>query len=227
MCGRFSLTLETEDIEHFLRETFQIDQPLNMAFPRYNIAPTQEVLCVLFDGRRFRAGPLRWGLIPPFAKDKRIGSRLINARVETVAEKPSFKHAFYNRRCLILADGFYEWKKEGHEKIPYRIVAKDQRIFAFAGLWSAYTNPKGEKIYTCTIITQESNALMRQIHPRMPVILSPENQKAWLNPAIKDDETLKSLLLPYDPEKMDLYPISRDINYVKNDFPELIQPVND
>ena len=226
MCGRFSLTLELEEIELYLSDTFQIHRPLDMPFPRYNIAPTQQVLSVISDGEGYRAGPLTWGLVPPFAKDEKMGSRLINARAETIAEKPSFKHSFYHRRCLVLADGFYEWKKLNDKKIPYRIRIKDQPIFAFAGLWSKYTNPQGKNIFTCTIITTESNHFMSKIHHRMPVILTPEQQKLWLDPRIKDRDTLESLLVQYDDQLMDMYSVSTDVNNVKNDHPKLIQPVS-
>lgn len=225
MCGRFSLTQELEEVEHYLSEEFQIYPPLEVTLPRYNIAPTQNVLSIIYDGNQYRAGTLKWGLIPPFAKDEKIGSRLINARAETIAEKPSFKHSFYHRRCLILADSFYEWKKTDKEKIPYRIYLKDQELFTFAGLWSMYTRPTGEKIFTCTIITTAANEVMAPIHHRMPVILSKENQKRWLDPAIRQREELEALLSPYSTTQFDLYPISNQVNFVRNDHPGIIEPI--
>lgn len=224
MCGRFSLTQELEEVEHYLSDEFQIYNSIEVALPRYNIAPTQRVLSIIHDGINYRAGTLKWGFIPHFARDEKIGSRLINARAETIAEKPSFRHSFYNRRCLVLADSFYEWQNTEQGKIPYRIFLKDEPIFTFAGLWSAYTNPQGEKIFTCTIITTEANELMAPIHHRMPVILTKDDQKRWLDPN-NHRESLESLLKPYDSHAMDLYPISNQVHAFKNDHPGIIVPI--
>jgi putative SOS response-associated peptidase YedK len=157
--------------------------------------------------------PVRWGLIPSWAKDAKIGNKLINARGETVAEKPSFRSAFRKRRCLIPADGFYEWKKLDGGKQPHFIHLRDEEPFAFAGLWEHWTNPDdGEVIESCTIVTTEANALMRTLHDRMPVILPPADYDRWLDPATQDVEGLKELLRPYSSEEMTAYPISAYVN---------------
>ncbi|MCK7485019.1 MAG: SOS response-associated peptidase [Bacillus subtilis] len=139
-------------------------------------------MTVLSDGVRYRVGELKWGLVPPFASDPKIGYSMINAKSETLFEKPSYRASIAKKRCVILADGFYEWKTEGSQKIPHRIVLKDQKLFAMAGLWSAYQREDGSKLFTCTIITTQANPLVATIHDRMPVILEGANLKEWLDP---------------------------------------------
>lgn len=219
MCGRFSLA---EDI-HRLQMQFQFEYE-GEYFPRYNIAPSQNILTVI-QGNEGRIGKqLRWGLIPFWAKDEKIGYKLINARAETLDEKASFKHPLKKRRCLILADGFYEWKKDVKTKQPYRFVLKNREPFAFAGLWDRWEKGN-EVIYSCTIITTRPNELAEKVHDRMPVILTRENQNAWLDRTIEDTEYLKSLLVPYDAEEMEAYEVSTLINSPKNETKEVIAPV--
>jgi putative SOS response-associated peptidase YedK len=165
---------------------------------------------------------LRWGLIPSWAKDESIGSRMINARAESLAEKPSFKRLLHSKRCLIVADGFYEWKQENGSKTPMYITMKDDEPFAFAGLWDTWKNPDGEELRTCTIITTEPNALVAPIHNRMPAILLPDAREAWLDPSIKDDELLTHLLAPYPPEAMTARAVSRLVNDPKHDSPDVL-----
>jgi putative SOS response-associated peptidase YedK len=220
VCGRFSLTVS----EEILRQYFPFKLPKKV-LPRYNIAPSQEVLAVVSDDGKMTGKMLKWGLVPYWANDPKIGFKMINARAETVDEKASFKHAFKKRRCLILADGFYEWKKEGDKKIPYRFTLKNEQPFAFAGLWEKW-DKHGGPMYTCTIITTKANELVEAIHDRMPVILPKEWEKVWLDPAIEDAEYLKSLLRPYPSEEMKMYEVSTIVNSPKNDVSDCIKPVH-
>ena len=167
----------------------------------------------------------QWGLIPSWAKDPKIGNKMINARAETLAEKPSFRSALKRRRCLVVADGFYEWKKTGAAKTPMFIQLKDGRPFAFAGLWEVWQPPDGSLIKTCTIITTEPNALMADIHNRMPAILSPEAYDLWLTPGELSADAVLPLLKPYDPTQMKATPVSARVNSPAVDAPELVLPL--
>lgn len=222
MCGRFTLTANPAELqETFVNYTF----PAKFA-PRFNIAPTQPVLAIPNDDRN-EAGFFVWGLIPMWAKDPSIGSRLINARAETLAEKPSFRSSLKYKRCLILADGFYEWKAGpgGKTKTPYFIHMNDRKPFAFAGLWDSWNSPDGSQIKTCTIITTEPNDLMALIHNRMPAILHPRDYAKWLDPSPQTPENLKPLIKPYPSERMNAYPVSTLVNKPEVDTSELVVPV--
>lgn len=220
MCGRFSLF---ESIE-LLQTEFEFEY--NGDFQeRYNIAPGQPILAVINIGSSRKGMDMKWGLIPNWANDEKIGYKMINARSETIDEKASFKHALKKRRCLILADGFYEWKKDGKIKQPYRFEMKDRRPFAFAGLWENWEKD-GEKVISCTIVTTNANELTQKVHDRMPVILPKDKQHVWLNPSIQDFQELKQLLVPYDANSMKSYQISTAINSAKNEGKELILPLN-
>ena len=217
MCGRFTLSQSAEAIA----SVFQLNQAPTLE-PRYNIAPTQPVATVLQTSaheRQFQL--LRWGLIPAWAKDATMGSRLINARAETVAEKPSFRSAFRHRRCLVIADGFYEWRRQDGKKQPFYFRMQNQQPFAFAGLWEHWQDPKGEAINSCTILTTEANELLQQIHERMPVILNPKDYDMWLDPTMQIEQ-LQQLLQPYSSAVMTSYPVSTKVNKPTNDTPELI-----
>jgi len=222
MCGRFTLTVDPAELqEKFGGYVF----PKKFA-PRFNIAPTQPVLAIPND-EKFRADFFVWGLIPMWAKDPAIGNRLINARGETVAEKPSFRGSLKYKRCLILADGFYEWKaaKDRKTKTPYFIHMKDRKPFAFAGLWDTWNSPDGSAIRSCTIITTEPNELMTMIHDRMPAILHPRDYAKWLDPTPQTPDQLLPLIKPYPAEAMDAYIVSTMVNKPANDMPELVVPV--
>jgi putative SOS response-associated peptidase YedK len=221
MCGRFTLSLDPADLAAAFPE-FNFPQKLA---PRYNIAPTQPVLALPNDGSR-RADFFLWGLIPSWAKDPSIGSRLINARAETLAEKPSFRAAFKYRRCLIFADGFYEWQPLPGQKAkqPYFIRLKSGRPFAFAGLWELWNSPDGGQLPSCTIITTTPNELMAGLHNRMPVILRPDDYAQWLDPAPLPTRSLLPLLQPYPAEEMTAHPVSPLVNNPANDRPECTQP---
>ena len=189
--------------------------------PRYNIAPTQSVP-VIVAGDKLKI--MDWGLIPFWVKEETTGNRLINARAETLAEKKSYRHNLKHRRCLIPADGFYEWEKKGREKIPYRFTLKDDKLFAFAGLWESRQSRTGEEIETFCIITTAANELVEKIHGRMPVILSREAEKIWLDHEIDKPEILLPLLKPYPAEKMTATRVSRQVNSPANDHPGVLQP---
>lgn len=216
MCGRFSLYNLPELINEY-----QLDFSDEIK-PHYNIAPSQAILAIINDGG-YHARQLRWGLIPFWSKAVFAG--LINARAETVDQKPSFRQSFAKRRCLIPADGFYEWKKQEKGKQPYRITLKDRQVFAFAGLWETWTSPSGDTINSAAIITTEPNAAIRPIHNRMPVVLPKTAESVWLD-GDADHQTLKSLLKPYRSEQMELYPISNRVNSARNDSPSVLEPVS-
>ncbi len=221
MCGRYTLRSNPSQIA----STFGLDSVPELP-SRYNIAPTQDVAAVRLshesDGREWVL--LHWGLIPSWAKEAKIGHRMINARAETIAEKPSFRSAFTKRRCLIVADGFYEWQKVDGNKQPYFIHRADDEPFAFAGLWEHW-NAKGEEIQSCTIITTAANALMEPIHDRMPVILGNKDWPTWLDVEFKDKDLLKGLLKPCDPDVLDAYPISTLVNNPGNDVAKCIERI--
>ncbi len=223
MCGRYSLTTPVEG----LRQVFGFLEQPNLA-PRYNVAPSQEIAAVRLgeDGERHFA-QLRWGLIPSWAKDVKIGYKMINARAETVAEKPAFRAAFRRRRCLVLADGFYEWqKREKGAKQPYRITLADGGPFGFAGLWESWRDPESdERIESATIIVTEANDLLRPIHDRMPVILAPADFDAWLD-VEQPREAAEALLRPYPAAALITTPVSTRVNKVTNDDLEVIAPID-
>ena len=223
MCGRFTLTVDPAELQDtFSNYTF----PSRFA-PRFNIAPSQPVLAIPNDGTN-TADFFIWGLIPMWAKDPSIGNRLINARGETIAEKPSFRGSFKHKRCLILADGFYEWKTSPVKKTktPYFIHMKDRSPFAFAGLWDAWESPDGSSIRTCTIITTEPNELMATLHNRMPVILHPRDHAKWLDASHQTPENLLTLIKPYPADAMSAHPVSTLVNNPSNDSPELVVPAS-
>lgn len=222
MCGRFTLAVDASQ----LQDAFPWLEIGGEITPRYNIAPNQPVAVVPNDGRN-RLDFFLWGLIPSWAKDPRIGSRLINARAETLAEKPAFRAALRRRRCLILADGFYEWRKEadGRTKTPVYICLKSRAPFAFAGLWEVWQSPDGSEVLSCTIITTPPNELLAGIHNRMPAILPSQAYAQWLSPEEVSPSVLKALLRPYPSEEMLAYPVSPRVNRPEVDTPELILPV--
>jgi putative SOS response-associated peptidase YedK len=219
MCGRYTLATPVEKLaEEFGIDASSVDLP-----PNYNVAPTQGVAAVLAENGHRRLEILRWGLIPSWADDPQIGSRMINARAETAPEKPSFRRSFRERRCLIPADGFYEWKRTSGAKQPYYIHMKEGRPFAFAGLWESWKDDGGPEIRSCTILTTKPNALAGEIHDRMPVILPTGSYDVWLDPQADRDE-LYGLLAPYPEDEMEAYPVSRFVNSPQNNDPRCIEP---
>jgi len=220
MCGRFRVARKKEILE----AAFDVDAALDDTDwePRYNVAPGQAIGVVRQDASRPVRGlaKMRWGLIPSWAKDAAIGYKMINARSETVATKPSFRGPLRSRRCLIPADGFYEWKHEGKEKLPYCFTLTDDSVFAFAGLWEQWKSPQGDVVESCTILTTEPNELMKDVHDRMPVILSGDAYDLWLDPGFSNVAELQTLLRPYPAEAMKRYRVSQRVNQIKNDDAE-------
>ena len=193
--------------------------------PSFNVAPTDNVAVVLNNGVK-QLVAMRWGLVPFWATDPKIASKHINARAETLTVKPAFKDAFKRRRCLVVADGFFEWQKQGATKTPLFIHLEPERPFGFAGLYEIWTPPLGEKLVTCTIITTEPNELVRPIHDRMPVILPKDAEDFWLDPAVEDHTRLLDLLQPYQASDMAAYTVSKLVNSVKNNSPECLERVS-
>ncbi|MDW7651110.1 MAG: SOS response-associated peptidase [Bacillota bacterium] len=216
MCGRYTL-VEWEE----LQERFGV-AVADKLVPRYNIAPTQTVPVIIDDN-----GPqlkfFRWGLIPFWAKDKSIGNKLINARAESVHEKNSFRESFRRRRCLVPADGFFEWKNDGSVKKPFRFTRYDGALFAFAGLWDVWRAPEGEAVGSFTIITTQANELVSPVHDRMPVILNREDEQTWLKPAGVNNDALRALLVPHKTDGLVCYEVSALVNSSRNNTPQVIE----
>ena len=222
MCGRYSLIADLGE----LARRFEFDGDQLKFESAYNVAPTQEVLTVVGGATR-RGGFMRWGLIPHWAKNASIGSRMINARGETVAEKPAFRDALRRRRCLVLADGFYEWQRTGGAKRPMRIVMRSGEPFAFAGLWSVWRDPEGKAVPSCAIITTAANDLLRPIHDRMPVVLPKDLEELWLDLSVEDASTLTSIMAPYSADALEAYEVSSLVNSFANDGTEVAAPVGE
>ncbi len=222
MCGRFTLTLDPGE----LQELLELGPFTHIVQPRYNIAPSQPIPIVK-DHEKRSVELYRWGFVPSWADDPKIGYRMINARSETAHEKPSFRAAFKRRRCLILADGFFEWHAEekGAPKTPYLFKLKNDAPFTFAGLYEHWQSPEGGELHSCTILTCEPNALVEPYHNRMPVLLGDEARWDWLNPELAQ-EILISLLDPYPAEGMKCFAVSREVNSPQNDRPEILEPVS-
>ncbi|MBI5669151.1 MAG: SOS response-associated peptidase [Chloroflexi bacterium] len=219
MCGRFVLTANPEAIQQEFHLTNVPDLP-----PRYNIAPTQPVAVISNDNPR-ELTFYKWGLIPSWAKDAAIGNKMINARAESVAEKPAFRAAFKRRRCILPSDGFYEWQERDGKKVPLFIHLEDRKLFGLAGLWEIWHSPEGDTVRSCTILTTDANDFMQPIHNRMPVILRKEDYDLWLAPDEPPSDVLQGLLRPYDSAPMRAYEVSKMVNRPGNDVPELIAPV--
>ena len=220
MCGRYSLIADLGE----LARRFEFEGDWLEFESSYNVAPTHNVLTVV-GGEARRAGYMRWGLIPHWAKDHRIGSRMINARAETVAEKPSFRDSLRRRRCLVLADGFYEWQRNGKEKRPMRVVMRSGEPFAFAGIWSVWKDPEGNRIPSCAIITTTANDVLEPIHERMPVVLPREAEQFWLDPSVEDPAAITDVLNPAPDDAMNAYEVSSLVNSVANNRAEVTQAV--
>jgi putative SOS response-associated peptidase YedK len=220
VCGRYTLSTPAD----LVAELFELETTPELA-PRYNIAPSQEAAVVRksADGRRLDL--LRWGLIPFWAKDAKIGYRTINARSETAAAKPAFRAAFRRRRCLVVADGFYEWARRGDSKQPYHFRLAGSGPMAFAGLWESWNDPEGGPLESFTILTTEANSLVAQAHPRMPVILPPGSHRSWLSDAVTAPEALQPMLVPYPAAEMEGFAVSTRVNSPRNDSAECVEPV--
>ena len=221
MCGRFVLSSTATDIvKEFNAEQYSFDLE-----PNYNVAPTHKIVIIKNEGVN-KLIQCKWGFIPTWSKDPEKSHKMINARAETIAEKATFKSAFKNQRCLIVADGFFEWQKEGKKKKPLYIRLKSNKPFAFAGLYNVWTSPEWDKSCTCTIITTEANELLEPIHDRMPAIISKENYEIWLDPDVQDKDVLLPLLTPYDSSKMEYYSVSPKVNSTSYNSADIIVPEN-
>jgi putative SOS response-associated peptidase YedK len=222
MCGRYTLS-KKEKLAEMLRDRFVFEEFSEIRLiPRFNIAPTQQIPVILnANGHARQLVTARWGLVPSWAKDEKIGSSLVNARCETIASKAAFRSAFQSRRCLVPADGFYEWQKTGWGKVPHYFTMRDESLFAFAGLWESWRNPGGEEIRSVSLITTQPNALVAPLHDRMPVILTRENESAWLDQATPAD-SLTAMLSPYPAEEMKERAVSTAVNSAREDSPALL-----
>jgi putative SOS response-associated peptidase YedK len=224
MCGRFTITVTMEEVEKLCEAEFEKQEDELMLFPpNYNASPGQK-LPVITNEAPNKIVNYRWGLIPFWAKDPTIGYKLINARSESILEKPSFKNAFKKRRCLIPADGYYEWDKKGKEKKPYRITLKNGELFSFAGIWETWTDKSKNQIRTFSIITTEANELTKKLHDRMPCILNLEQKSDWLDIDLPE-EVASEMLKQYPSSKMKMYEVSPKVNSPKNNTPDLVKPV--
>jgi len=223
MCGRYRLTRSQKQLE----ERFDAYGEVEVS-PRYNIAPSQPVVTIRQDATKpvRTLSLMRWGLIPSWTKDISIGNKTINARAETVTTTPSFREPLKSHRCLIPADGFYEWRRNGKTKQPYCFEVNGGDLFAFAGLWDRWMSPQGELIESCTILTTTPNSLVSDIHDRMPVILSPDDYDLWLDPAFRDTASLSRMLKPFDAALMSRYPVSTRVNHVLNDDADCAKPLD-
>ncbi|MBD2529106.1 SOS response-associated peptidase [Nostoc flagelliforme FACHB-838] len=224
MCGRFTLNQSVEA----LSQVFHVESVPDLA-AQYNIAPTQMVVTVLQnpENKKRELKQLHWGLIPSWAKDAGMGAKLINARAETVSEKPSFRSAFKHRRCLVVADGFYEWQRQQGKKQPFYFRLQDEQPFGFAGLWEKWRSPSNEEIISCTILTTAANELLQPIHERMPVILEPQDYDLWLDSQVETPQTLQQLLRPYPASAMTAYPVSTLVNNSRHNSLECIIPLSE
>jgi putative SOS response-associated peptidase YedK len=218
MCGRYTLTSPDK-----IAERFAVQADIELLLARYNIAPTQEIPAIL-DEDPYILTTLRWGLIPQWAKDEKIAGSLVNARCETVADKPAFRNAYRHRRCLVPADGFYEWQKTGIGKVPHRFTLKTGELFAFAGLWETWRKPDGSPVRTVSLMTTTPNAVVAPVHDRMPVILQRDLEAAWLDHSTPV-EKLATMLVPFPADQMKAAAVSNAVSNARIDSADLIQPV--
>ena len=226
MCGRSSLTKTEKELEERFGATFYSDDLESYnPLPNYNVAPTH-YMPVITSSDQEHINIYRWGLLPFWAKDTKIAYKMINARIETILEKNAFKKAVEQRRCIIPMDGFYEWKREGKEKLPFRIQTTDQEIFSVAGIWEKWKSPEGEEVFTFSVITKKPNAIMEGIHDRMPALLLPQQEKLWLDEELPAKEAI-ALITDYPAEYMKAYRVSQKVNSVRNTDASLIEPVRE
>jgi putative SOS response-associated peptidase YedK len=222
MCGRYTITITLDEL--LLR--YDLDgKTVPYHGPKYNVAPGQMVMAVIHDGQRNRLGELRWGLIPEWAKDEKMAYQTLNARAETLTEKPAFRSSFQRKRCLIPADSFFEWTGTGKHKQPMRIMLKSRKLFSFAGLYDTWLAPDGRKISTCTVITTTPNELVKDIHDRMPVILHQEDEARWLDRAVMQPDLLRPLLKPFPAAEMFAYPVDSRVGNVRNDDEACVEQI--
>lgn len=220
MCGRYTLLAD----ELKILQRFHLEQQIEGYAPSYNIAPGQQVLAIIHDGKKRRAGYMRWGLVPSWARNTTIGHKMINARSETIHEKPSFKNLLLRKHCLIVADSFYEWQKIDNDKQPKRISVPNGSLFTFAGLWDKWEY-QGEKVFTCTLLTRDSTDFMQPIHHRMPIILPEEAEEIWVNPAFDKASDAQRFVQQLEPAELKAYNVSNHVNHAKNNDEACIAPM--
>lgn len=220
MCGRYTLLQD----ELKIRQRFDIPHVIEGYYPSYNIAPSQQVLAVIHDGNKRRAGFLQWGLIPSWAKDEKIGNNMINVRSETAHKKPSFRNLMVRKRCLVIADSFYEWQKTDEGKVPKRIQLENRELFAFAGLWDKWRQDD-KTIFTCTLLTKDSDEFMRDIHHRMPIILPRDKEDNWINQSFVNAEEAHQFLNTFQIDPLMAYTVSDFVNNAKNNDATCIEPI--
>lgn len=222
MCGRYTITVSLEElmIRYLIGDT---KVPYHR--PKYNVAPGQQIMAIINDGTQNRLGELQWGLIPPWADSPKAGYNMLNARSETAATKPAFQAPLRRKRCLIPADGFYEWQKNDTGKQPMRIVLKNRSLFSMAGLYETWVAPDGTKINSCTILTTTPNELMAPIHDRMPVILHREDEPLWLDRNVQEPHAVEHLLRPYASDELEAYTVAPEVGNVRHDEPSCIEPI--
>lgn len=220
MCGRYRLSSTEEEVAEFFEA-----EPTEELYPRYNIAPSQPVPVIRQVGPRRAISMVRWGLVPFWARNTSIGSRLINGRSETILDRPSFRSSFAERRCLVPADGFYAWKKGGKVKQAFHFGMADGSLFAFAGLWDRWSSPEGTVLESCTILTTTPNTLLQDVHDRMPVILHRDHHHTWLTTPAAEEQRLSELLVPFKSELMARYEVSSLVNNPRNDTPACVEPL--
>ncbi|GGD64913.1 SOS response-associated peptidase [Paenibacillus nasutitermitis] len=222
MCGRYTITVS---IEELMLRYWSLDTEIPFHQPKYNVAPGQMVLAIVHDGQKNRLGELKWGLIPSWSDDPKMGSKLLNARSETVWEKPAFNRLIQRKRCILPADGFYEWRKDASGKQPMRIVLQDPGIFSLAALYDTWISAEGKKLSTCTVLTTDANELMQPIHHRMPVILRKKDERDWLDRTIQDRTRLNRMMAPYPPEELHAYPVTTAVGSTSYNQPDCIEPL--
>ncbi|REE88615.1 putative SOS response-associated peptidase YedK [Paenibacillus taihuensis] len=223
MCGRYTITITMEELmlRYFISQT---NAPFHK--PKYNVAPGQMIMAIINDGEQNRLGELKWGLVPSWSESPKVGPKMLNARAETAWEKPAFRELIRRKRCIIPADGFYDWRQDPDGKQPMRIVRQDRKVFSMAGLYDTWVSQEGIKLSTCTILTTSPNELMEPIHDRMPVILHEEDEHLWLNRRIQSRAELDQLLIPFPSELMDAYPVAKTVGSVSYDDPSCIEPLS-
>lgn len=221
MCGRYTLLAD----EVKIRQRFDLLEPIDSYQPSYNIAPGQPVFAIIHDGKNRRAGYLRWGLVPSWAKDEKIGYKMINARSETAHEKPSFQSLMAKKRCLIIADSFYEWQKTTEGKIPKRIQLESKGLFSFAGLWDRWQK-EDKTLFTCTLLTKDANSFMQPIHHRMPIILPENKEETWIRPGFSNAAEAQRFLQTIEDASLLAYTVSDVVNHAKNNDASCIAPVS-
>jgi len=227
MCGRFSLAADEFSVRVYLSSKYGIkSDTLKLDLPRYNIAPGQMVASLIDDGKNYRQGYLKWGFVPVYENQSEKPKRIINLRSETVWDKPYLEQAIFKHRCVVIADGFYEWQHNSSNKNPYRIQVANQQLFSMAALWSSYINPKGAMEHNVAILTTQANEVVQKIHDRMPVILEEREAKKWLNPLNQSQAELSALLRPYPDIYTTMYKVGDHVNNYQNDNPECILEIN-